>query len=481
MLTVSPTGNSSEMPAAPMDGLGFLAAVAASSAGGALLGFGAGLVPGLHMNNIAALLTAYGASVFGLFSAADAFAGPDRVAVLVASFVSAALVGHMFSESITSTYVGIPAGDVVSVLPAHRLARAGLGGLAVRTSVDGSLVGVIVGTLCLAPVCLLLGPPVGAYSWLRGSMGAVILMFSALLVVFEGFPSLRAGPDPQGSLCRLLRASIILLSSGVLGTIVLHTDYFACGLPDLPWMDRGFVQKSSLLLPLFAGLFGLPSLILSLGSRTVPVFGARGVKLAGSALGAKEVMLSVIGGAMVGWLPGMTAGSTATLCMPGAKDTEEESDIDSSRRFIWLYSSISACGAVLAVGALFVLMRARSGAMDAAAYFLGDSVSGGAISDSTSPVISMVLAMLLSACLSHSIALYVGPRFERARMVICSKTTTLAIIAFVCSLSVALTGTRGALLMATACCLGLLPPRVGVRRIMLMGCLLVPIAITFLA
>ena len=446
-----------------------------------MLGFCAGLVPGLHMNNIAALLTVYGTAVLGLFSIVESVAGEDRGAVLAACFISAAMVGHLFSEALTSTYIGIPAGDVVSVLPAHRLARAGLGALAVRTSIDGSLAGVIAGVVCLVPVCLLLGPPVGAYSWLRASMGAVVVLFTAVLVIFEGFPALRAGPDPQEALLKTLRASAIMLASGVLGTVVLHTDYFACGLPDLPWMDDGFVQKSSLLLPLFVGLFGLPSLMLSLGSGPMHVRNIGGVKLAGNAAGAKEVLLSVLGGAMVGWLPAMTAGSTATLCMPGAKDPEDESDIDSSRRFIWLYSSISACGAVLAVGALFVLMRARSGAMDAAAYFLGDAVSGGAIGGSAFPVIAVVLSMLLSACLSHSAALLACPRFDRAARIICSKSAAMAIIVFVCSLSVALTGARGALLMATACCLGLLTPMTGVRRVMLMGCLLVPVAITFIA
>lgn len=47
-------------------------------------------------------------------------------------------------------------------------------------------------------------------------------------------------------------------------------------------------------------------------------------------------------------------------------------------------------------------------------------------------------------------------------------------------LSMILTGTRGALLLATACALGLLPPLIGVRRIQLMGCLLVPIMVLFL-
>jgi putative membrane protein len=51
---------------------------------------------------------------------------------------------------------------------------------------------------------------------------------------------------------------------------------------------------------------------------------------------------------------------------------------------------------------------------------------------------------------------------------------------FVVSLSIGLTGTRGAMLLVACTALGLLPPLLGVRRIQLMGCLLVPVEILFL-
>jgi TctA family transporter len=51
---------------------------------------------------------------------------------------------------------------------------------------------------------------------------------------------------------------------------------------------------------------------------------------------------------------------------------------------------------------------------------------------------------------------------------------------FVVVLSVWLTGIRGALVMATCASLGLMPPLIGVRRIQLMGCLLVPVGMLFL-
>jgi TctA family transporter len=50
---------------------------------------------------------------------------------------------------------------------------------------------------------------------------------------------------------------------------------------------------------------------------------------------------------------------------------------------------------------------------------------------------------------------------------------------FVTGLSLSITGVRGALVMACAASLGVLAPLAGIRRLQLMGSLLVPIWILF--
>lgn len=441
---------------------------------GTCAGFGAGLVPGLHMNNIAAGLVAYSGATLAAFGMLGEITGSSSVALLISCFLSAALMGHLFAESITSTYLGIPAGDVVSVLPAHRLARAGLGEVAVRASADGSLCGTILAAILLFPMCLLMGSPVNLYGWLGQVMGFIMVFVSAILLYTEG------SGRPRGRRAgAIARASLMFAAAGVLGTVVLCTDYFACDIPDLPSNDVGFVSRSSLLLPLFAGLYGVPGLLLGLRSTTVVdiICGSAGTTV--HTPSKKDLIMSFIGGSLVGWMPGMTAGSSATMCAPSVREFAGDAEVRESARFIWLYSSISASGAVFAVGALFMILRARSGCMDAAQHFLGDQIDPNSAWGNMSTLAVMLVAMLAAASLGHLMISRLNPRMVRIRAKLCSRELALASLVFVCSLSLVLTGTRGALVMATAACLGLLPPLSGVRRIQLMGCLLVPIMIKF--
>ena len=431
----------------------------------------------MHMNNIAAAITAYSGLTLAVFATLGSVLGTDGAPVLVSCFVSSALIAHMFAGSVTSTYVGIPAEDVLSVLPAHRLAKAGLGHAAVLASAQGCLAGVLLGTLLMFPICAVMGPPVGFYDVLRQVMLLIVLIASGVLLLSEGSRSLRPRARRQDFVLRVLKASAVLGSAGMLGLIVFRSDFYACPIPDVPWLAQGFVPRSSLLLPMFAGLFGIPGLLLSLGSRTVlDVHFSPGLR-SGHRPSLSELVLSIIGGVIVGWLPGMTSGSAVALCSPGTDELSSKDDVKGSLRFIWLYSSISSAGAVFAVGALFVIFRARSGSMDAVAYFLSEGSSSAPLASQLLPMTSMLLAMVLSAVVSYRVLAASEAWLRRTRRLLCSKGLSIASLVFVASLSIALTGTRGVLLMVASSTLGMIPPLAGVRRIQLMGCLLVPIAV----
>jgi len=458
--------------------LGLLASIVLSAIAGTLLGFAAGLVPGLHMNNIAASLTAYASVTLAAFGALERITGGADDGILVCCFISAALVAHLFGEAMTSTYVGIPSEDVVSVLPAHRLARAGLGSVAVRASADGCFVGVLIASALLVPMCVLMGPPIHFYSIVKKGMVIIAIGCSVLLVLSEGL-SVRSMWWVRGSSLRVIKAAVIFCTSGVLGAIVLQSNYFACALPDLPWMDPGFVPRSSLLLPLFAGLFGVPSLLLSLGSGPVRDIGSGTWRHLQHAPKLGDLVLSVIGGTLVGWLPGMTSGSSTTLCSPTTREVGGGGDPVGSVRFIWLYSAVSSVGAVFSVGALFVIMRARSGSMDAVASFLEITSHERWLSNAL-PMTSILLSMLIAALICNHAIGVLDSRLVWLRRIMCSKKLAIASLAFILSLCVAITGSRGALLMASSASLGVIPPIIGIRRIQLMGCLLVPISILFM-
>jgi len=448
--------------------LGVLLSVLASAGAGVCVGFGAGLVPGLHMNNIAAGLTAYAGAALAFFGMMNDVLDSNSSGLTICCFVSSALVAHLFAESVTSTYLGIPAGDVVSVLPAHRLARAGLGRIAVSSSADGSLSGILLSVILLPLVCFLMGNPVQLYSLLREVMGFLIIAFSAVLLLSDG-----------PSVPRTAKVMAVFMTSGVLGSAVLMSNFHASSLPDVPWIHEPYVQKSSLLLPLFAGLFGIPSLLMSFGSRDVFDVPSGNQKNVSIKPEPKDYARSLLGGAVVGWLPGMTSGASATLCAPRVSELDGDDDIESSVRFIWLYSFISASGAVFAVGALFVILRARSGSMDTVQFFLGDLLVAGDLHQDMLPLASLLLSMVVAACVSRFVLRMIDSKLMNLHRLLCSRRVAVISMLFVCSLSVALTGVRGSIVLSSAVCLGLLPTRIGVRRIQLMGCLLVPITIGF--
>jgi putative membrane protein len=313
-----------------------------------------------------------------------------------------------------------------------------------------------------------MGHPIHAYSHLREIMGFLIVAFSIVLLLSEA-----------PSLARVVKGSALFLASGLLGSLVLMSYFSACQIPEAPWIHTGYLPRSSLLLPLFAGLFGIPSLFMSMGSRRV--FDIRGAEnqVVSVSRRLRDYVFSILGGMMVGWLPGMTSGSSATLCSPRTKEITNGDEVSESARFIWLYSFISASGAVFAVGALFVILRARSGSMDAVQFFLGDSLSQDSLQHNIVAPAAILLSMVLSAHLSRQLVGMMFSKLDGLRNFLCSRAVAALSLLFISALSVALTGTRGAMVLSAAVCLGLLPTRIGVRRIQLMGCLLVPIAIGF--
>lgn len=469
-----------ELAALSMSGAGLLFAVFASAALGTLLGFCSGLLPGLHMNNIAAALVAHAAAAAAIFGQLSALASHDRSSLLICCFLSACMVAHMFSEAVPSTYVGIPSGDVVSVLPAHRLAKAGMGDLAVLASAVGSLEGLMAAALVLWPVCYVMSPPVDLYGSIKSVMFFFIAAFCAALLLSEGFPSLDLRKKVKGAWGRVLAAAAIFLLSGLIGMVVLTTNYFACEIPDLPWIRTPFMPRSSLLLPMFAGLFGVPGLLLSMGSKSAASLDLSPKGVERPALRPRELAVGLVGGLIVGWMPGMTSGSAATLCSPRTSEHTQESDLHGSLRFIRLYSFVSSSGAVFALGALFVISRARSGTMEAVKDFLGAGTLEMQWTSEPLPMLSILAAMVLAGLLSYLALTRCGSWLVRLRGVLCSRGLAVSSLVFVVALSVWLTGIRGALVMATCASLGLMPPLIGVRRIQLMGCLLVPVGMLFL-
>ena len=114
---------------------------------GVSVGVVTGLTPGLHINLVALIL----------FNLSPFLLGFTNIIVL-SSFIISMSITHTFTDFISSTYLGAPADDTaLAVLPAHRMLLEGMGHEAVKLTVIGSLLCLII-SIILTPVLVIAVP-----------------------------------------------------------------------------------------------------------------------------------------------------------------------------------------------------------------------------------------------------------------------------------------------------------------------------------
>ncbi|MCJ7518022.1 MAG: hypothetical protein MUO18_08685, partial [Methanomassiliicoccales archaeon] len=97
-----------------------------------------------------------------------------------------------------------------------------------------------------------------------------------------------------------------------------------------------------------------------------------------------------------------------------------------------------------------------------------------------SPELSLLLfSVLISAAIGYVATLWLGGSLGRRLAGVDLRRYTFAIIGVLVVLSVVFNGIAGLLILGTSLLLGLIPPLVGVSRVHLTGCLLIPVAIFF--
>ena len=425
-----------------------------------LLGLGTGaatgLAPGLHVNNVAAVVLATRASwvalVLGPWSTSD----PATLGLLLSCYLLATAVSHGIFDFVPSVFLGAPTEETaLSILPGHRMLLQGEGPRAVALAARGAVLGTAMAAAALLPLRWLLGEPVGLAEAFRPWTWLFLAAMLAAMLATE----IRGR---RRRLQRLLRAAWVQLIAGLLGFVVLRG---ASGL-----------DPNAALFPLFSGLFGLPTLVLALWTRPGEIpeqkldpLGPLGIPEAGQAA------RGALAGAAVSWLPGLSGGAAATLASMGTSRKLPPSG------FMVILGAVSSSTAVLSVAVLFMIGRARSGTAAAVRDLLGSPAgwpSVGAI-----PVavlwlaLASVIAAVLAAPLAAALARGLGPRWSRLDPRLLSGVTLVALgglILLAC-------GPLGGAVAAIACVVGLVPVRAGVRRIQLMASLLVPVLAGYLA
>lgn len=469
------------------------ASAVAAVAAGALLGFAASLVPGLHVNTLAALVVA--AAVAGVV--------PVTGAPLVALALVAALAASALAAPVAGAFLGATSDEsAAAALPAHVLLEEGRGAEAADLGALGTFGGLAVGLALAAALRPLLGPPLDGFSRLESAMPVLLLAVALALLAAERrrVPYLRAlAPTPWG---RAVVDGVVDHAGGLVvgGRSVTVAD--ADALADAPRGERVQVRgdwtrvhgpwsralgvalgasvfalagllgwiafrlgaasplglPATPLLPLLAGLFGAPQL-LELArrprERAPPQVAGRAAEPWPRV--ARAVVAGTVPGAGIGLFPGLTpahAGAAALAWRPAARPED----------VLLVLGAANGAGVAFSLLAFTTFDRPRAGALLAAG-----------IVEPARPWLAYAAAALAAATLAYFLARAAAVALARLAGRVPERALAGGVLGVVVASTWAFTGALGLVTLATAAAVGTLPLRWRVRRSHCMGVVMLPV------
>lgn len=409
-----------------------LAISMALAVSGCAIGTFSGLVPGIHVNTLAALLLASYPAIEGMLNL-----DPASSAIAVGCCIMAASVVHSFVDFVPSVFIGAPdAEDAVSVLPGHRLLLKGRGMEAVRAAAIGSLIGCSAAIVLSAPLQWMLMN--GAGDVLDSMTPIVLIVASAVLIGGE----FGKGNGPWG-------AALFLLS-GVLGL----------GCMMLPIPVAGILGEGTVMMPLLTGLFGIPVMLSSSDGARRPRQTDRVKDPVGPVPGLRGVLM----GTVAGWFPGMTATVGASISATVFPEGQPA-------RFISTVASIGTVTSVLALVTLSVSGNGRSGT----ALVIGEIVGDGLDGFMSEAFVMLLLASAVASLMGYWITIGCGKLFSRLADRVRQRMLSRTILILLVVLTFLMNGPAGLFVLLCSTVVGLLPEMFGTGRVILCGCLIIPV------
>lgn len=386
---------------------------------GIIAGTFTGLFPGIHINLVALLL-------FVLSSFFLQFTTP----IVLATFIIAMSITHAFLDFIPSIFLGAPNEDtVLSILPGHRMLMEGQGYSAIKLTTTGAFFGVLI-ALALTPLFVATAPlfyPI------------LVKIMAFLLIAIVGFLIWQEE--------KKMWALIIFMISGILG---------------LATMNLTIIKQA--LFPLFSGLFATSLLALSfLQNVQLPKQKIKKIKI-GKKETVKTLGLSIIASSLVSFLPGVGSAQAATIASALKKFDE--------KMFLLLLGAVNTITLCLSFVALYAIQKPRSGVAVFAGKFL--------------PFLNFQqLWLLLSACLiaasvSVFLSLFFARVFSKGIIKINYKWLCFSIILFITLLSLILSGPLSLLILVAGTAIGIVTSLIGIKKIHMMGSLLLPVIFYYL-
>lgn len=418
---------------------------------GFLLGIFSGLTPGIHVNNFALILVALSPLLSNL----------GLSAFYIAVIILSNSIAHTFLDIIPSIFLGAPQADTaLAVLPGHVLLMEGRGSEAVRLSAIGSAGAVIVSLLMALPMAFFF---MKVYWILNNYIGWILILIVVLMIATEN-GEYEIG---RGSLVHLkfkFYAILLFFISGFLGLFA-----FANAQLMQPIIIFG---EPSILMPLLSGLFGASMLLTSLltKSELPPQQENCMFTLSGKRI-VRAFLTGTAAGSFVAWLPGV---SSAVGTLLARLFVREEKDSMSSKEFMVSISSANTANAIFSLIALFIIGKARSGAMVAIDQLVDVRQWDYSI------IILLLIVIIYVSAISYFATIYLGERISGLLSRINYSKLCVTILAGLSLLVFLFTGWFGFIIFLISTPVGMIASYARIRKTNAMGVIMLPVILYFI-
>ncbi|MEM2874326.1 MAG: tripartite tricarboxylate transporter permease [Candidatus Nanoarchaeia archaeon] len=395
---------------------------------GCCAGIFTGLAPGIHTNTVAA-------GILTVLPILTQWFSPLALGVFLTSMV----IMHSFTDFIPSIFIGAPddGETALSVLPGHKMLLEGKGYDALKLTVVGGIGATIIGLMIL---------PIFGFVIMKGydNLGIIIpiliLAFSAFFILIE--------PSLEGKIW----ATVIFALSGVLGILALNL---------LPIKEPLF--------PLLTGLFGIPTLIISMRGHNKIIEQQISDKIVFSRNWLNHAKASICA-AIMSILPALGAAQATVLAQAISKKGKSEEN-GGSKNFLIIVGGINTVSSIFVLTTLFLIGRARTGVLAAMKQFLSLDIYSFMV---------LLIASLIAIGFSAVTTLELGKFFAKNIIKFKYRKMSLFVLIILVILIILFSGLMGLLTASVAVALGLIAPKVGIKRIHAMGALAVPIVTFFI-
>ncbi len=384
---------------------------------GTVLGIIAGIIPGLHPNTILVTLLSF----FWLLDGSPTY--------YILAFVVSMAVSNTIVNFIPSIFVGAPdPGTCLSVLPGHRFMSRGEGYDALMLTVAGGT-SVLMLTVIAFPFLL----------WFIPFIYSTVHLYIHWLLIAV--------------------VSLLIIQEKGIGKVHALFFFFISG-------TAGFMLMSSLpsrqvLFPALTGLFGLSIIITSmLHNIAIPEQKKRRMKKYRFIKGSVAGWLA---GMFVGILPGIGSSQAGVLANTFLRGNEKD--------FLIALGGINTANIMFTFIALHTISKTRSGASVVISEIAGQIGIG--------ELCFITIIALLACFISSIVTLWLGRRSLDMLRKINYKKLNTGVLLLIIALVLMFSGITGAVVAAVCTFIGTACAYMGVKRMYLMGFLMLPTILYF--